>query len=159
MINEELVIKGAVSDIIEKHKKEDKDITCTRVFIDNLKAIYSGTESKQRKQLANLFKILPYINYKYNVFCENPTEQDELKIKPLTWTELARKCGYEEKKHVTTFKKNLMSLKVNGEYTIGEFTVGSEKKIIVNPSVYYGGDNIIELEGVKAYFRISKNNK
>ena len=116
--------------------------------------MYNGTASKQRKQLANLFKILPYINFKYNIFCSNPTETDKTKLKLLNWTELARKCGYDET-NVTDFKNNLMKLKVYGYDVIGELNRGSGKTIIVNPHVYYGGDDTNDVKWLYDVFEMN----
>ena len=154
MINEDIIIKGAITDVINELRKQNKSFTCTRVFADNVKEMYEGTESKQRKQLANLFKILPYINYKYNVFCSNPTETDETELKLLTWTDLARLCGYEEKKNIAKFKKDLMSLKVCGHDVIGQFETGSGKTICVNPKVYYSGDDANDVRNLYAMFKM-----
>lgn len=140
MINEDLVIKGAIENF-EELRKQDHSFTYTRVFIDNLREMFNNTEPRQRKQLANLFKVLPYINFKYNVFCTNPTETDETKIKPLNWTDLAKLCGYDDKKQVTRFKKDLISLGIFGRSVIGQFETKAGKVIIVNPKVYYGGDD------------------
>lgn len=140
MINEDLVIKGAIENF-EELRKQDHSFTYTRVFIDNLREMFNNTEPRQRKQLANLFKVLPYINFKYNVFCTNPTETDETEIKPLNWTDLAKLCGYDDKKQVTRFKKDLISLGIFGRSVIGQFETKAGKVIIVNPKVYYGGDD------------------
>lgn len=153
MINEEIIIKGAITDFINELRKEDGRYTYTRVFVDNLKAMYYGTESKQRKQLANLFKALPYINFKYNIFCSNPTETDEDKVEPLNWTDLARLCGYEEKKHVTRFKKDLTSLGIYDRSVIGQFeTRAGNKVIVVNPKVYYGGNDLNDVKDLQRLF-------
>ena len=152
MINEEIIIKGAITDIINELKKEDGRYTYTRVFADNVKAMYYGTESKQRKQLANLFKALPYIHYKYNVFCSNPTEPDEEKVEPLTWTDLARLCGYDDKKQVSRFKKDLTSLGIYDRSVIGQFETNSGKVIVVNPKVYYGGNDLDDVKGLQRLF-------
>jgi hypothetical protein len=155
MMNKDMVIKGKMKDYYNELKKQDKRYTYTRVYIDNVRDMYYGTEPKQRKQLANLFKILPYINFKYNVFCSNPTETNKDKVKPLTWTDLARLCGYEEKKHITRFKKDLMSLRIYGYDVIGEFNHGLDKKnIVVNPRVYYGDVDVSNVKGVSALFDI-----
>lgn len=153
MINEDIVIKGAIENFKEL-KKQDRDFTCTRVFVDNLKAMYEGTEQKQRKQLANLFKILPYINYKHNVFCTNPTETDDSKLKLLTWTDLARICGYEEKKNIAKFKKDLWNLKIFGHCVIGEFHCKAGMSICVNPKVYYGGDDVDDVRSLYSMFKM-----
>ena len=139
MINEDIVIKGAI-DNLEELKKENPRLTYTRVFVDNLKEMYRGTESKQRKHLANLFKILPYVNYKYNVFCANPTETDKKQLELLDWTDLAKICGYNTD-NASRLKKDLMKLKIYGYDVIGQFETGSGKTIKVNPKVYYAGDD------------------
>lgn len=154
MINEDMVIKGAITDIIKELKKEDKDFTCVRVFVKNLEEMFNNTEPKQRKQLANLFKILPYINFKYNVFCANPTETEEENLKPLNWTELTKLCGYDESQ-VTRFKKSLMTLKVFGSSVIGQFESETTGKIIiVNPKIYYGGDDVKDVEYLYGLFKM-----
>ena len=144
MINEEIIIKGAINNF-EELRKQGNSITYTRVFVDNLKDMYHGTKPAQRKQLANLFKVLPYINFKYNVFCTNPTETDKTKLELLNWTNLAELCGYD-KTHVTKFKKDLMSLKVYGADVICDANRGSGRTIIVNPKVYYGGDDVNDVK-------------
>lgn len=152
MLNEEIVVKGAMKDFIKELQLEDGRYTYTRVFIDNVKEMYYGTEPKQRKQLANLFKALPYIHYKYNVFCTNPTEADAEKVEPLNWTDLARLCGYDDKKQVARFKKDLMSLNISNHGVVGEFTHGSVKIICVNPKVYYGSHDAQYVQDLQRLF-------
>lgn len=158
MINKDMVIKGAM-DHMKVLKKDDGSYTFKRLFVDNIEAMYQGTEPKQRKQLANLFKALPYINFKYNVFCSNPTEEDETKVETLNWKQLAELCGCD-KSHSAKFKKDLMSLTINGQNVIGTFETKSGISIIVNPIIYYGGNNIEDVNGLQALFRIkpTKNN-
>lgn len=158
MINNDLIVKGAIEDF-KKIRKEDTDLTYTRIFAENIQSIYESTEPKARKQLANLFKALPYINFKYNVFCLNPTETDEAKLELLKWTDLARLCGYEEKKHITKFKKDLWTIKVNGYDTIGEFKTQSGMAICINPKVYFSGDNIDDVLRLYAMFSMCQSQK
>lgn len=158
MINESLIKKGDMENF-KNIKKDDIDNTYTRLFSTNIQNMYLNTESKNRKQLANLFKILPYVNFKYNVFCENPIETDIDKIIPMTWTDLARVCGYEEKNHVTRFKKDLFKLKIYGYNVIGQFLTDSGYEILVNPKIYYSGDDIKDVEQLYAMFKMSLNKK
>lgn len=158
MINEDLVIKGAIENF-EELRKQDHSFTYTRVYIDNLKDMFYNTEPKQRKQLANLFKALPYINFKYNVFCANPTETDETKLELLNWTDLAKLCGYEEKKNIAKFKKDLMSLKIFGYDVIGYFERSSGMTIIVNPKVYYSGDDVEDVKYLYKLFNMTPAKK
>lgn len=151
MLNEELIVKGAIENF-EELRKENHSFTYTRIFVDNLKAMYEGTEPKQRKQLANLFKALPYINFKYNVFCANPTETDEEKLELLTWKDLAELCGYVDKKHIAKFKKDLTSLSIFDRSVIGQFENKYGKIIVVNPKVYYGSDDVNEVKNLQQLF-------
>lgn len=153
MVSEELIIKGAIEDF-KKLRKDDKDLTYTRLFSKNIQALYEGTEPKARKQLANLFKVLPYINFKYNIFCSNPTETDENKVEYLTWTDLARLCGYEDDKNIAKFKKDLMKLKIYGFNTIGQFSTDDKYYICINPKIYYSGDNIDEVHFLYKSFKM-----
>ena len=153
MINDKMIIKGEITDIINELKKEDGRYTYTRVFVNNIKSMYYGTEQKQRKQLANLFKILPYINFKYNVFCTNPTETDEMKLELLSWGDLAELCGYN-RTNVTRFRKDLWNLKIYDHCVIGEFHCEAGMAICVNPKVYYGGDDVSDVRNLYAMFKM-----
>ena len=153
MISNDLIVKGAISDF-KKLKRKDENLTYTRLFTENIQAMYEGTEPKARKQLANLFKALPYINFKYNIFCMNPTETDRNKLQLLKWTDLARLCGYEDDKNITKFKNDLWKLKINGYATIGEFKTVDGYYIAVNPQVFYGGNDVEEVEFLYKSFAI-----
>lgn len=152
MVNEDLVIKGKIEEFL----KENKNITYTRVFTKNIQDMYYSTEPKKRPQLANLFKVLPFINFKYNVFCMNPTEIDEKKLQLLNWNDLARLCGYEEKTQVSRFKKDLWKLKIYDCCVIGEFLTDSGKAICVNPKIYYSGNNMDDVKNLYAMFKMTE---
>lgn len=144
MINKEIAQKGKVI-------KAD-DIAFTRLISKNIKEMYMNTDAKSRKQLANLFRIIPFINFKHNILCENPTEIDYEKIIPLTWSDLARMCDYDEKKQLARFKKDLFNITVDGYDAIGEFKSKNVYKIVINPKVYYGGNNIEDVQSLYALF-------
>lgn len=158
MISNDLIVKGAIEDF-KKLRKQDNDLTYTRIFSENIQAMYEGTDPKKRKQLANLFKALPYINFKYNVFCLNPTEIDETKLELLKWTDLAKLCGYEEKKNIAKFKKDLWTIKINGYDTVGEFKTQSGMAICINPKVYFSGDNVDDVQRLYAMFSMVQSKK
>lgn len=157
MISEDLIVKGAIEDFKKLHK-EDSDLTYTRVFSNNVKDMYEGTKPTQRKQLANLFKVLSFINFKHNVFCMNPQERDHTKLQLLTWKDLARLCG-ENETNSGRLKKDLMKLKIYGYDVIGQFESGSGKAICVNPKVYYGGDNIKDVRKIYTMFEMCEGRK
>lgn len=157
MINEDIIVKGAIDNFKKLHK-EDNDLTYTRLFVSNVQDMYIGTDPKARKQLANLFKVLPYINFKHNVFCMNPTEQDENKLQLLNWKDLATLCGYNDTNKVNRFKKDLWTLSVYGYDVIGEFKTKSGMAICINPKVYYGGNNVEDVKRMYTLFSMVQNN-
>lgn len=155
LISEDLIVKGEVKDFKKQHKK-DINLTFTRLFTQNIQDMYNGTEAKARKQLANLFKILPFINFNHNIFCDNPTEKDKSKLKFLSWTDLALICGVDNK-NVTRFKNELFKLKIYGFDTIGEFKSGSGYYICINPKIFYGGNNIEDVSFLYKSFEMLEN--
>ena len=156
MISDDLIVKGAIDDF-KKLKKDDKDLTYTRLFSKNIQSLYEGTEPKARKQLANLFKILPYINFKHNILCANPTETDKNKLELLNWSDVARICNVDENKNLTRFKNELWKLKIYGYNTIGQFSSGNSYYICVNPKLYYSGDNIEDVDFLYKSFEMLEN--
>jgi len=155
MINEDIIVKGAIDNFKKLHK-QDNNLTYTRLFINNIQDMYEGTKQTQRKQLANLFKVLPYINFKHNVFCNNPMEQEKSKLNLFTWTDLARICGYDDT-NITKFKKELFKLKIYNYDVIGEFKTGSAYYIAVNPKIYYSGNDIQDVQFLYKSFEMLEN--
>ena len=87
----------------------------------------------------------------------NPTEVDEKKLQLLSWNELAKLCGYEEKTHIARFKKDLWKLKIYDSCVIGEFLTDSGKAICVNPKVYYSGNDVNDVKNLYVMFKMTEN--
>ena len=146
-INENIA-REKIKDHIKELQKEDKDYTYTRIFCESILKLYYGTEIKQRKQLANLYAILPYINFKYNRLCKNPTETDNLKVEPLNWADLCDICEYD-KKNAFRLRKDLMKIRINRQYILMDTIRGEDVNVIVvNPRIYYAGDHVNELKAI-----------
>lgn len=156
MINQDLFVKGKI-DNWKQIKKQDENYTYTRLFTDNIQDMYYSTPDKQRKQLANLFKILPFINFRYNIFCSNPNEIEKDKLDFLNWTDLARICGYEDNKNINKFKKDMLNLEIFNYATIGQFLSKGKYYICVNPKVYFSGHDIESVEFLYKAFEMFEN--
>lgn len=152
-MNENIIIRGKVQDF-DKKKKEDINITYTRLFSENIQHMYLNTDKKSRKQLANLFKILPYINFTHNTFCLNPYESDIEKLEMCNWTDLARICGYENNKNISKFKSDMFKLKIKDYNVLGEFKTGTGKAIFINPKIYYAGADIEDVKRLYIMFEM-----
>lgn len=139
-----------------KLKGDIKNMEITRIFNKGIQELYDNVKPTQHRKLAIFIKILPYINIKYNIICDNPLESDIEKIKPISWTELGRKINLSE---IMTkrLRSELWNLKINNLICIGEFsTFLCGKSIVINPCIYYKGNNIENLEGIIHLFKLSK---
>ena len=145
-INKKYVSKGKVSK--SKLKKG-----CVRMFENGIRGLYEGVTPKEHKKLDSLIKILPYIHYDLNIICHNPNESDRDKIEPFTMKELCEELGYT-KTNATRFRKDLLTIRVNGHSCIAITLVNNKHAISVNPRVYYKGNKINELKGLIAIFDI-----
>ena len=75
----------------------------------------------------------------------------------MKWSDLARLCGYDEKKQLARFKKDFFNLSISGYDVIGQFTSKSGYSIVINPKVFYGGNDIEDVKALYAMFKMSMN--
>lgn len=122
----------------------------TRIFDNNIKEMYLKADAKEHKKLGVFFRLLPMINYKFNVVCHNPKEEDVTKIKPMKQKEIFEYLGVTKNTYV-----KLLDIKVNDKYVYAKMSTGAFKGFfVVNPDVYYAGNNIEELKGIMNLFKI-----
>ena len=144
-INKKYCKKGEI-----KSKKKLRE--SVRMIEKSIKELYEKAKPTEHIYLGLLVQLLPYVNYQHNIICENPNETEPTKVKPLTLRQLAIKLGY---KNSTDCKKDLLKLKLNGENVamIAE-TDTLKRGVVINPYVYYKGDNIESLRGIINIFKI-----
>jgi hypothetical protein len=136
-INDKYAFKGKLQGL--KLKTDSK----VRIFEQTIKELYEKATPKEHKKICLLFEILPYINLKYNIVCENPDCENMKEVEPITLTELSELLGFST---VQRMKQGLFDLTVNGEKVIALFTIDGDSMILVNPKIYYKG---VKLEDVK----------
>lgn len=143
-----------------KGQTKIKDFGATRLFIDEIQYLFNSVKVTDFKRLGYVFKLLPYISKDYNIVCENPIEECIGLVQPLNATEVSKVLGIG-KDTLSKALKELGKIKINNEYLIGWFSVGSKEqiKLIVNPNVLYSGqDNnkkeLPELRTICSLFKI-----
>lgn len=131
MINRDVVYRGRISN--GKIKE-----SYSRIFDKGLRELYANCDAKQHKQLYYLFKLLPYVNLKYNAICQNPSENIADDVIPLKLSEICEIVGYNPK-NSGRLKKDMYELHLFGQYAI----LGIENKngmwFKINPRVLYAG--------------------
>ena len=133
--------------------------TYTRIFCDGGVDFYNSLASKQKKYYGLIVAILPYVNFKYNVLCANPTETDVDKLELLDWKDLCGIVGYD-KSQSSRLSKELIKLKINDSAVFMAHTDFKGTRITINPSLYYAGDNVEDLDYLFNLFKMNpKKNK
>lgn len=125
----------------------------TRVFDNTIRKLYEESKAIEHKKLGLFIKLIPYINYKFNILCFNPKEEVEELVKPMDMKDLCEIVGYTQK-NSARLKRELFEIKVNGKFTIGTFETGAGSSIVINPNIFYAGNRLEELKWLTAIFRI-----
>lgn len=133
----------------------------SRVYIKTIRDLYINSDSKQHKKLAVIYKLLPYVNWKYNILCTNVNETNKDKIEAVSIKKIMDLLGYNSS-NISRFRKEFYSLKYK-EYQIFrtvQYTENYEDSfIIVNPLFYYRGDDLQELQTLTTLFGITTTMK
>jgi len=71
-LNKQYFFKGEVS----VHKAYIKQKDYTRLYINSIRYLYNNVSATKHKHLGLIFRMIPYINLKWNLLCINPTENN-----------------------------------------------------------------------------------
>lgn len=128
----------------------------TRLYIETTRKLYEGTPSKSLKKYAVVYKLLPYVNWRYNILCKNIYEDNKSRLELLTIEDIAEISGYDTS-NLRKFKKDLFSLKYDNMSIFGRFNDTASNKndmILINPLFYHRGSDLNELNFLANLFGI-----
>lgn len=131
MVDKDLMARGKLKPA------QNKDYH-TRVFDNGLRELYINCNAKQHKQLYYLFKLLPYVNLKYNAVCQNPTEDIVDNIIPLKLSEICEIVGYSIP-NAKKFEKDMLKLQLFNQYAMLGIINGKGVWYKINPRILYSG--------------------
>ena len=78
-------------------KRDKQDMAAIKIFTHCVRYLYENIEVRSHKYLAYLYRLIPYINLKYNVLCSNPLETNKFKINWLSAKEMCALLGLHER--------------------------------------------------------------
>lgn len=146
MIEREIIHKQNENFFISKKyfskgKLSKNENSFTRMFIQTIRDLYEATSSRQHKQLANVFSLVPFLDYETNAIVG--TDGEKLRI-----TEIARLLGYDES-HTDRMKKDLLGFSIVKDntkfYFFNYVTVKDYENetsfFMVNPLAFYAGSS------------------
>ncbi|APT45793.1 hypothetical protein [Bacillus safensis] len=139
--------RGAHSDI----RQLTKEMQHTRMFRATVRNLCKAYNGRSVKQLAIIYSILPFVNFKFNIVSFNPSESNEDLVKPIPLDKLAALLGYKDQGQ---FKNTLNKIKYEDKPVFGFFEISGDRrkrKTVVNPRVIYAGKGD-SLAAIKALF-------
>lgn len=111
----------------------------TRLFRKTVRELYEKYNGRTIKQLAIIYAVLPFLNFKTNVVSFNPTESNEDEIRPMDLGNLAALLGYKD---TTKLKQALERIKLDGQpvfWLPQNVHDRRQRRIVVNPRVVFAG--------------------
>lgn len=123
----------------------------TRIFKNSIYELYNKSTAREHKKLGLFIDLLPYIHFKYNIICKNPTCEHMQDIEPITLKELATILNY---KNSSELKTQLLNTFVAGEKTMLLVEDFNKRFFIVNPRIYFKGSRTEHLTYLINLFRI-----
>lgn len=135
---------------VDKNNKQEY----SRIFKEAIQELYNNSTAREHKRLALFIELLPFIHYKYNIICKNPKCELMQDVEPFTIQELRDFTNSYSGKNITRFKNQLLNIFVNNEKAMMMIEDYEKKFLIVNPRIYYKGNNIDDLAYLINLFKI-----
>lgn len=124
---------------IKDKPKEDRYI---KIYIENIRYLYSIANPRDHKRISMLYKLIPYLHTKYNIVCSNIYETERDSIKRLKIKELSAIFKYNE----LSFRRLIQYLgTLNDKNNIPLLKV-IDDSIVINPKVMYGSYTAYNLD-------------
>lgn len=136
-----------VCDKFCKGSLTDKNATAMKVFTHAVRYIYENTDLRSQRYISYLFRLIPYINLRYNIVCKNPLETERSEVVRMTGKEVCRMFGVDDS-NVRRFLRMLLHkinfVDKNGDTrSVVRYIVDGKNNverafITINPQFYAG---------------------
>jgi len=149
-INNKYCLKGKIPRNRTKTNK-------IRIFENAIRELYGIALPREHKKIGLLMLMLPHINLKFNVVCENPKCELMSEIIPISLTKLAYMLGYDNKQDsVQRLKRGLFDIKIKNEFVIMINSVSAGGFVTINPRAYYKGGKYEDVTYLYNLFSIAE---
>lgn len=161
LIEHELVYQDTngvyrVSEQYFAKKLSDNDFKnrSIRAFHKSIRELYRKVSARQHALVGELLKLVPFINIHTNALCKNINEADPNYINPLNKQDIQDifRDGSDYGRKIYTKLEKLM---IHGEAVIAKFTTVDHSHYVVNPRIFYRGNNINDLKALTKQFDIA----
>lgn len=73
-----------------KGKDKGNKFYFMKMYIDTIRQLYEQTNTRQHKTLGHLFKLIPFIDYEYNILTNSPNTNNRIKERLMTKKDIAK---------------------------------------------------------------------
>ena len=132
-----------------------------RLYTAALRELYDKVPPTQHKRLGYALKMLPYLNFEYNVLCNNPTEKVYDLIEPMTVSEFCNAVGFDQSNvHKLAKAYGRLTFTADGrEEVFCKFVCNGDSlstaNIYINPRLVYNGSDFRKVEAIGTSFAAS----
>lgn len=148
--------------IQRNHKSEF--IHYQKIYNKAIRNLYNNISIRKHRQIGYIFKLLPYINLEFNIFCKDPFVSEFKHIEALTIKDLCNLIGYNVTQS-SRLLKELQSLKYehnnHAEYLLSCVQNNSNEnaydKIFLNPHFLYNGSDFKRVEILGDFYNVDSS--
>jgi hypothetical protein len=135
--NEIMIVKDDIYSINQRYhfRGPMNGRMAVQAFTQNIRKAY--LENKP-EDLGLFYRMLPFVNVKYNTLCHNPDERIVSEVKPLKAKELAEICGIKP----ATLSRRFREWSFNDRYILAKVTIGHRTQYMFNPFIIYRGKDM-----------------
>ena len=125
-----------------------------RMFNRAIQELYRQSSTREHEKIGLLFKLLPHINYNWNIVCSNPSESDIRLIKPLKQKEICEILNVDKKTFATMTKITILDglegamIKVSNAFVNNAY--------VMNPRFMYMAKDIEIIDNLLSWFSLGK---
>lgn len=157
VMNTAMFKKGAVKNEDGKLLVGDRD-SISKLYAEGVRALYNAAAPGAARKLSYIFRVMPFVNKRFNIICKNPLEEAQSRVVPMSLGDLADAIGYG-RKNAKKLQDALVEPRFECDgrlvravkYVSGN-NVGIENHcLFINPHIYYGGKDFKDV-GVLSIF-------
>jgi hypothetical protein len=115
-----------------------KKVRMVKVFRHAVRDVYSNIDSRSAKNLSHLFRLIPFVNMKYNILCHNPWEQFLDAIIPLDECDICKIARLTNGNRKRLIDSLLFLDFADKQGTKRKIVISSERGFVVNPQFFSG---------------------
>ena len=146
-VNDNYFAKDFSNDEFKRHS--------VRVFNIALQDLYNQLTSSEHVFGGELLKLVPYMNVHTNVLCHYIEEADINYMEPLTKEEI-QTILRDDSDYGRKLRLKMEKFMLRDEPVLGKFAAMGETHYIINPRLFYRGNNINDLKATMQNFDICK---